>query len=509
MIETIQLMFGTLVLLLAYLGFHRTRRSGTRASDRQATHQTQPKPTTPSSQPPKPSASLELKPPAAPCLRAFPIAVDYAVRRSLRIVQVQPREKNFDAVSATEEEFLSDVLAWLASTPTVALSDDGPQILDANSPPKMPVVLSVPELFMPVPLFTSWLTSPKPPGLFATIGLCPGSLRPSAPTAFFDAAAINALVTNLLGNANVELVHHEHLREWIVQSGGSAFNLMAVLGVGYSGKVQVAIQLKFARSPYEEGRHPEDHVTEGDWVHPILSSPKSGGDSVLILPLICSDFVRKNRAIGEKAIESIARSLPPGWPGSSSIDLLSVVNVAPRASASRPPTRTWQPDFLEALQFLVNGQHGAKLDQTVCVLTNVNQSVLNNQTWKAGFSGVAYPASKQRMDRWNPGCQATIDCLLTEVQRPEQDELVWTRFRDLPPAGQKHARNPGQTRMVFTLLNSEHASIDRYEGLVHTAEIALLAKYGTSEAPKCITDTRVIAFRRRPGSGFEKFGETT
>lgn len=137
------------------------------------------------------------------------------------------------------------------------------------------------------------------------------------------------------------------------QTAGHFFNLGAVFAVDVDRRLRICLHPKQVRSQYEFGASPETHMTEANLLSVITLQPSNKAlKSVVLQPIICSDFLRLPRDGGGvppvQGVNVHASKLLAHAP--DHIDVISVVACTPQIVTEKPPTRRWQEKFLEAFK---------------------------------------------------------------------------------------------------------------------------------------------------------------
>lgn len=131
------------------------------------------------------------------------------------------------------------------------------------------------------------------------------------------------------------------------------FNLGAIFAVDADRRLRICLHPKQVRSQYEFAALPERHMTEADLLSVITLYPSNKLlRSVVLQPLICSDFLRLPRDGGGvppvHGVNVHAGKLVARAP--DHIDVISVVACTPQPVAKEPPARRWQEKFLESFK---------------------------------------------------------------------------------------------------------------------------------------------------------------
>lgn len=137
------------------------------------------------------------------------------------------------------------------------------------------------------------------------------------------------------------------------QTAAHFFNLGAVFAVDANRRLRICLHPKQVRSQYEFAALPEKHMTEADLLSVITLYPSNKVlRSVVLQPIICSDFLRLPRDGGGvppvQGVNVHAGKLLAHAP--DHIDVISVVACTPHPVTREPPARRWQEKFLEAFK---------------------------------------------------------------------------------------------------------------------------------------------------------------
>jgi hypothetical protein len=303
-------------------------------------------------------------------LQIHPVDLTVPALSQLTIVQVQPARMDFDVNDfAARSSVIVAVAQWLlGKTSAQIIEGKAPEVVE---PPAAPLMLSFPELYIPVDVLLFLAHQEWQPGSIIFGGISP--LQEKGPANdFFDRSSLEAVRKRLSEEPSIRVRNLsllERLQSNLGLRGGKA-NLAATLAFDGQSVPNVVLHTKLVRSRYEETISVHENTVEGAEVFPIvIKSDPPRPRIVSILPLICSDFAL--------LLPTYGRTLLDHWKEISAldVDLVSVANVQPCRDESMGlrSANPWPRQVSDQMQRIAFRALGRQFERSHVVLTNVGQ----------------------------------------------------------------------------------------------------------------------------------------